>query len=306
VRGEVGWDRSLTGIIRRTYEAAVDDNIPFLASAIAFDLLLTALPFIVLVLGFVGYLIQHQITAQQIDVRQLVQNFLPPETQAGEGGGGGGGGLFTTVETLFAAAMEHRGRLTLIGVPLFVWFSTRLFGGLRAALNDVFDTDERRPWLVGKALDAAMVVATGSLFLGNAALSAWVSYLEAWSTATLGETFALHWFWAFSLELLAFAFSIALFFLLYKLLPSRRISWRTALVAAVFGAAGFEVAKQLYALYLTRIATVDRLLTDANIGAFVLFLVWLHYTAFVFLLGGEVAETYDLVRLRRAQRVRLA
>ena len=41
------------------------------------------------------------------------------------------------------------------------------------------------------------------------------------------------------------------------------------------------------------------------VGAF-LFLLWVYYTCFVFLLGGEVAETYDLVRLRRAQRARLA
>jgi membrane protein len=286
-------------VIRRTYEAALEDNISFLASAIAFDLLLTAIPFVVLLLGFVGYLVQHEVTTQQIDVRQLIDRFLPPHPPAGGTDG------FMRLEDLFAGVAERRGTLTLIGIPLFVWFSTRLFGGLRAALNEVFDTDERRTFFVAKAVDAAMVGATGSLFVANAVLSAWVSYLEVWSTTALGTAAAPPWFWAMSAQLLAFTSSVALFYLTFKFLPSRRVAPRTALVAASFSAVAFEVAKQLFANYLTRFATVDRLLTDANLVAFVLFLVWLHYTAFVFLLGGEVAEMYDLVRMRRAQRVRL-
>jgi membrane protein len=91
----------------------------------------------------------------------------------------------------------------------------------------------------------------------------------------------------------------------YKVAPSRRIGWRTALVAAAFTAVAFEIAKRLFALYVARFATFDRLASDANVVGFFLFLLWVYYTCYVFLLGGEVAETYDLVRLRRSQRVRL-
>src|SRR5207249_4276411 len=75
--------------------------------------------------------------------------------------------------------------------------------------------------------------------------------------------------------------------------------------AAVFCSLGFEVAKRLYALYVTRFATLDRVASDANIVALFLFLLWVYYTAYLFLLGGEVAEMYDLVRMRRSQRVQL-
>lgn len=300
MRLDAGWHRSVPGVLRRTYEAALEDNITFLASAISFDLLLTAIPFVVLLLGFVGYLVQHQVTAHQIDVRELLERFLPPPPPAPGAGPPG----FPLLEDLFAGVAENRGTLTLVGLPLFIWFATRLFGGLRAALNEVFDTDERRPFLLRKLLDVVMVVATGSLFLANAVLSAWVNYLEAWSAARLGAA-APPWFWARSVDLVAFLCSLALFYLTFKLLPSRRIAARTALVAALFCAVAYELAKQLFAYYLTRFATLDQLLSNANLVAFFLFLLWLHYTAFVFLLGGEVAEMYDLARMRRAQRVRL-
>ena len=56
---------------------------------------------------------------------------------------------------------------------------------------------------------------------------------------------------------------------------------------------------------MARFVTFDRVASDANLIAFLLFVLWIYYTAYMFLLGGEVAETYDLMRMRRLQRVQL-
>src|SRR5438067_1651440 len=222
---------------------------------------------------------------------------FPPTTP-----GGGTDRAFQAVESALSGVVRHRGRLTAFGLPLFVWFSSRLFGGVRAALNEVFDTDEQRPWPVAKLLDLAMVLGTGALLVLSGLVAAW----EAGNAALMStSSFALDWLWRFGLETAAFAAGVLLFFGVFKLLPSRRIHWRTALVAAVFCSLGFEVAKRLYALYVTRFATLDRLASDANVVALALFLLWVYYTAYLFLLGGEVAETYDLMRMRRSQRVQL-
>ena len=280
-----GWHQSVRGVVRRTLEAAFEDNIPFLASALAFDLLLTAIPFFALLLALVGYLVQHQLATHQLQLSELLERFLPPAPDAA------GGGAFEQVEHVLSGVVAQRARLTLFGVPLFLWFSTRLFGGLRAALNEVFDTEENRPWPMAKMIDLGMVFTTAALLVASTLLPA----VEARGSTDWGSRFFL--------ELLAFAFSTLLFYLVFKLLPSRRIYWRTALVAATFCALAFEVAKRLYTLYLARFVTFDRVASDANALAFLLFFLWIYYTAYVFLLGGEVAETYDLIRMRRAQRV---
>ena len=236
-------------------------------------------------LALVGYLVQHQLAAHQLQLSELLERFLPPAPDAG------GGGAFEQVERVLSGVVAQRARLTLFGVPLFLWFSTRLFGGLRAALNEVFDTEENRPWPMAKLIDLGMVFTTAALLVASTLLPA----VEARGSTDWGSRFFL--------ELLAFAFSTLLFYLVFKLLPSRRIYWRTALVAATFCALAFEVAKRLYTLYLARFVTFDRVASDANALAFLLFFLWIYYTAYVFLLGGEVAETYDLIRMRRAQRV---
>ena len=104
-------------------------------------------------------------------------------------------------------------------------------------------------------------------------------------------------------ELVAFAFSISLFYVTYRYASLRRLPWRTALLASTFTAVLFEVAKRLYGLYLAHFASVESAVGDANIGAAVLFILWIYYTAIVFLLGGVVAETWELRRMQQRQRI---
>jgi len=277
VNREGGWHRTVTGVVRRTLEAAYEDNIPFLAGALSFDILLTAIPFVGLVLAVVGYLVQYQLAIHQLNVHELLERFLPESS-------GGEGGTFGFIERGLADLVARRGHITVLAAPLFLWFSTRMFGGLRAALNEVFDTEENRPWPIAKLIDLAMVFVAGTLFLAN-----------AFASSTPG----------FFSQLLSLVLSTLLFFVIFKFLPSRRIYWRTSVVASLFCAVAFEIAKRLYALYVARFVTFDRVASDANLIGFLLFILWIYYTAYMFLLGGEVAETYDLMRMRRLQRVRL-
>ena len=277
MNGEGGWHRTATGVARRTLEAAYEDNIPFLASAVSFDILLTAIPFVGLVLAVVAYLVEYQLAIHQLNVHELLQRFLPESNEAS-------GDRFGFIEGALGDLVARRGGLTLLAAPLFLWFSTRMFGGLRAALNEVFDTEENRPWPVAKLTDLAMVFVAGGLFLANAFASTGKGVIA---------------------QLETLVFSTLLFFVIFKFLPSRRIYWRTGLVASLFCAVGFEIAKRLFALYVSHFVTFNRAASNANLVAVLLLLLWIYYTAFIFLLGGEVAETYDLMRMRRLQRVRL-
>jgi len=296
IRSTKGWHQSAWGVVKRTLEGAYEDNLPFLASALSFDVILTSIPFLALLVAVIGSMVQHQITVQQVDLAELLRRFMPAASGAGDQ-------AIRNVERVLEQVVATRGQLTLVGLPLFLYFSTRLFGGLRAALNEVFDTEERRPWPLAKLIDLTLVLLTGALML----LSVLLPALEARTLGMLaeGDSFLLEWLYRLSLEIVAFAFSTVLFLLVFKVLPSRRIAWRTAIVAAVFCALAFELAKRLYALYVAHFVTLDRLATNANAGAFFLLILWIYYTNCVFLIGGEIAEAYDLARMRRAQRVQL-
>jgi uncharacterized BrkB/YihY/UPF0761 family membrane protein len=77
------------------------------------------------------------------------------------------------------------------------------------------------------------------------------------------------------------------------------------LLASTFTAILFEVAKRLYGVYLANFAALEGRVGDANIGAAVLFVLWVFYTAMVFLLGAVVAETWELRAMQQRQRATL-
>jgi membrane protein len=152
----------------------------------------------------------------------------------------------------------------------------------------MFDTRESRPFLKGKAVDFGLLIVTLILVVSNAYLT----------VRFAGNP----WIGRFVIGLSTYGLVVVLFYIVYTVSPTRSMRWDTALVAAAVAALGFEIAKKLYSLYLTEFATIDRLISNANAIAVLLLVVWLYAMAVVFLFGGEVAETYDLMRRQREQR----
>lgn len=240
------------------------------------------------------------------DPRIVFHGFLPPHSS-------GLDDPFGFMESILSGIAANRGTLSLVAVPAFIWFSTRLFAGVRTALNHVFDVAVRPrrhrnfvvAFLKSKARDVLMVIITLSLFLLNAALTAGLAYIAsrewqfetiAFFVTTLGRILG---------ESLTVMFSVSLFFVVYKYASARRLPWRTALLAATFAAVMFELAKRGYAFYIANFAAARSASGDAKIAAIVLFVLWIHFTAIVFLLGGVVAETWEMRRMRSRQKALL-
>ena len=241
----------------------------------------------------------------EVDTMELFHRFLPPHTSLPDRD------PFGIIERLLTGITEKRGQLSLYAVPTFLWFSTRLFAGVRTALNDIYDVSLRPPrhraiitlFLLAKLRDTAMVVGTLILFLANTLLTTGLAIVQARGAETMPELgFFVSTVGRLLGQLLAFAFSVSLFYVTYSYASVRRLPWKTALLAATFTAVMFEVAKRLYALYLANFASFEGLGGDANLGAIVLFILWVYYTAIVFLLGAVVAETWELRKMLERQR----
>jgi len=286
-------------------EKADENHILFLASAVTFDALLAAIPFILLLLVGASLVAQGLLLPDRPALLDLFEQFLPPHAALHQSD------PFRLLQRALVEIGKVRGVLTLYTVPVFLWFSTRFFASVRNALNEIYDVSLRPPprrgivgtFLVSKARDLLMVIATLALFLVNTALSAGLGVaravegddLQGWLRLFRGLGSILP-------EILTVVFSIALFALLYRFASRRPTGWRAALLASTFTAGLFEVAKRLYGLYLAHLVSPARLTLGFNLGAAILFVVWVYYTAVVFLLGAVVAETWQLRALQRRQR----
>lgn len=282
----------IRNFIGRVYEGAAEANVPFLASGLTFDALLALVPLIFLLLSVAGYVLSAEAGRAQLAIDEYLRRFLPA-THGGES-------PFAPVLDLAARIVEGRQTLGLLGVPLFVWFSTRLFGSLRTVLNEVFDTEDRRGWIRGKIQDIGLVLVVTMLFVVNTALS---EGLEILAALDVFQQFGYLEY--FAAQLLAFVAVVTVFVVVFRYAPAHRVRRDTALFAGFICAFGFEIAKILLGLYVETFVKPARLVSDATLAALLLFVLWTYYMAYVFLIGGTIAQVYELRRRQATRRVRL-
>lgn len=270
-------------------------HIAFLASALTFDALLAAIPLVVLLLVGVT-LLAHQIGgADAVTGAELFHKLLPRHPT-------GDGDPFRRVEQVLVSVTEVRGQASLVAAPTFLWLSMRLFAAVRISLDTIFHAHGGRAvtgaakilgFVLSKVRDAAMVLVTVALFLANSALTAALSLAQ---TAGAARVPALAFFVTevgrVLAEVLAVAFSVLPFFLIYRFATTKPLRTRPAFYAACFTAFAFELAKRLYGNYLSSAGTLQTVARgDADLLAGLLFVLWVHVTGIVFLLGAAVAST---------------
>jgi membrane protein len=96
---------------------------------------------------------------------------------------------------------------------------------------------------------------------------------------------------AITLGMLVLAFSVLL-----KYLPEARMRWRDAALGALAAALLFEGGKGLFGFYIQHAGMVN---TFGAAGSLAIILLWLYYSAAVFLLGAELAATAARKRTHR-------
>jgi membrane protein len=280
----------LADYVRRVWDNSGEDNIFFLAGGISFNILLAIIPFLLLFATALTYLLNQSTQAATDEVVDLVNRFLPPSTSE-------------PVTRVVASIIEARGTVGLYASIGFIWFSTRLFGSLRSILNAIFDIEIDRGIIDGKLYDVKVTIVSSLLFVAYTALSAYLAIASSRGVAVLAAV-GLRKDVMGSVEytlgrVIAFVFIAALFYGLYKYLPYKKMRWQTAFVACAFTGIMFEIAKSGFASYVTSFKPGS--LYTGTIAALVIVVLWVYYASMVFILGGEVAQVYELRYVRKRQ-----
>lgn len=273
--------------IRRVYDRSADDSVFFLASGVTFGVVLAAIPFLLLVLAL-PTLLGARIDAFQEEALRWLWRIIPVTAPQ----------VRQELREQLGTITEGAGSIGLISAVLFAWFSTRLFGSLRTALDEVFDIEDPHGIIRGKLIDFQLVVASTLLLSTNIAATA---YLGVWGPGlpeALGIGAAILRRLVAILTPLATVF--AMFFLIYRFLPAKRVSWRTAVVAALFAAVGFEAVKYAFSFFVANYAAYRSMFFAFT--TVVLLVLSVYYASVLFILGGEVGQAYHLRRIMRRQR----
>ena len=274
----LGW--LLRDYAKRVWDNSGEDNVFFLAGGICFNILLAAVPFFLLMATGLVYLLNQSPDTTSAEVLAIVDKFLPPHPPGDSG----------PAATILDEVIKRRGSLGIYSAVGFIWFSTRLFGSLRTVLAAIFDIE--------------MTLVSSLLLVAYTSLSAYLAIASTRGVlilADLGIRKDIMGQLEYNLgQILAFSFIATMFFCLYKFLPHRKIRWKTALIASMFTSVLLEVAKRVFSAYVRSFNPGS--FYSGTVAALVLVVIWVYYVSLIFIIGGEVAQVYELRRVRKRQR----
>jgi membrane protein len=288
---------TLRDYAKRVWDNSGEDNVLFLAGGVAFNIILAVVPFALLMVTGLTYVLPSVAGAENLTsidaVTKFLDQLLPTHAE----------GPNSAIHTLLVDILNTRGAVSLYGTIAFIWFSTRLFGSLRTVLANVFDIEHERGIIAGKLFDIKITVIATLLFVASSAVTTYIAFATTRGVSVLvrlglrddvmGQ--ANYWFG----RAIASAILGMMFFALYKYLPIRRVRTRTAWVATLFCLVMFEGARIVFARYVGTFNPAS--MYSGLLEAIVIIVVWCYYAALIFILGGEVGQVYELRRVRRLQ-----
>ena len=286
-RGRAMQFRSGFDLIRTAVSSWLEDFAPSMGAALAYYTVFSVAPLLVIVIAVAALIFGQE--AAQAGIMEQARGLLGPEGA-------------TAIETMLANAQRPKEGVvaSILGVAALLIGATTVFAELESNLNRIWKVARRQEsglwsFVRGRILSVGMILAIGFLLLVSlivsAGLAAWGKYWGGWFG---GIEILLH----AANFVLSLAIITALFAIIYKMLPHTKVQWRDVWIGAAVTAALFTLGKFLIALYIGKSAIAS---SYGAAGALVILLVWVYYSAQIFLIGAEFTHAYANSRNSRAQ-----
>jgi membrane protein len=272
----------LGGIFVKSAAAWMDHSASSLGAALAFYTLFSVAPILIIALALAGYFFGPHAAETELlgQLRDLT----------GHAGADAVRGVLAS-----AQYSDKKGVAAIVGVVTLIVGATSVFGELQHAL-DVIWSSARTPdagwWgmLRRRLLSFGMVLGVGFLLLVSLIVSAVLAAVGSWLQARVPGL-------AVTLPILdvtlSFAMTVVLFALIYKYIPRESIDWRDVWVGAAVTAFLFAVGKSLIGFYLGRSSFSG---AYGAAGSLVVLLLWVYYSAQIFLFGAEFTRAFAYSR----------
>jgi membrane protein len=249
------------------------------AFSVAANVILSLFPFIVLLLTISRLLHSHALESVMGD---MVKTFLPV-------------GQDFVMRNMQLLAHPHKGTQIFSLIMLLIT-STGVFLPLEVALNNVWGVKQNRNYVHNQAISLGLAFSVGVLAMASAASTASQQTILAW--VFLGHTQNIVFnFVSFGfLKLCAGLASILLFFLIYWILPYRKVPARAVLPTAIIIGLLWEGAKYLY------VKALPWLDFQSVYGPFYIsvgLMIWAFLSGLLLLAGAHFSATRYTLRLAR-------
>jgi len=225
--------RASAGLVLSTAKYLMRTEVHTFAFSVAANAILSFFPFVVLMMTLIRHVFHSRVMADV--VAQLLRDYLPA-------------GQEFVIRNL-NAMVNARQRVQFASLIILLITSSGIFLPLEVALNRIWHFEKNRSYLGNQIVSFGLAFACGGLALLSIALTAGpVAFMEfifrGYGTGVVRVVGFL------VMKLFAIAASIAIFFLIYWVLPNGKVPPRAVLPAAIIMGLLSEALKYAYILAL--------------------------------------------------------
>jgi membrane protein len=274
-------------IVTRSVSAWFEHNASSLGAALAFYTLFSVAPILIIAVAIAGYVFGPD--TAQVQVLSQLQALL------------GDAGAAAVRELLSSAHYsDKKGFAAAVGVITLVVGATSVFAELQNALERIWQTPppptELGWWrfIRSRVLSVGMVLCIGFLLLVSLVVSAALAAFGGWLGTSVPQLEIV----LPVLDLIfSFGMTVLLFALIYKYVPRESVPWGDVWVGATVTALLFTIGKSLIGIYLGKSSFSS---AYGAAGSFIVLLLWIYYSAQIFLLGAEFTRVFAYRRGSRS------
>ena len=196
------------------------------------------------------------------------------------------------LETAVANASDQSSGIlaTLIGVATLIATASGTFGEIQSALNAIWKAKPEGTTVSrlirARAASLGLVATLGFLLVVSLAASAALTAFGHRVDAVLPFGKIVMMIFNF---VLSFVLISVLFAAVYKVLPDRHLEWRDVIAGAALTSLLFVIGKSLIGWYIGSSAIAS---TYGAAGSLIVLLLWVYYSAQIFLLGAEFTKVF--------------
>ena len=250
----------------------------FLAAGLSFYVVICIVPFLLLVIAGSAFLISNEMVLREVVYRL---GTLLPVYQA-------------EMEVALRAVIDARGVSSLVGTLILFFFASQLFAATRLVLNRVFQ-HKGRGLIHGMLFDLGMILFLTIGFLASIGVTGVFAWVRGFALLAGEDSFmpaVLHWVGL----LLTVLLDMALFAMIYRFVPNRRIRWSSVLMGGLATAVLWECAKQAFRWYIEGVGVYSAVY--GSLGVTIALMMWVYYSATVFIIGAALIRGLEERRSR--------
>src|SRR5438477_2833706 len=268
------------GLLKQTFSEWLEDKAPQLGAALAYYTVFSLAPLVLVLLAIVGLIFRNDPGGAWNKITEQMSYFLDKSA-------------VEVVQNIAQKAAHPNKSLagTIIGILLALFGASGVFGQLQDALNTIWGVKAKPGlgiwgFLRARFLSFAMIAGACFLLLVSLAIEALLKGFSNYIQAALpgGLTIAVSFYLIFD-----FAVVVALFGMIFKILPDVRTRWRDVWVGAIMTAVFFVIGKWALGLYLGSGTAAS---AYGAASSLVTLLLWAYYSSQILLFGAEFTQVY--------------